>query len=98
MLELDFPLPRTDPREDLKGALHRVVTAIVTLESTEGDRSRQAYSELVAAISYAKKVLNEHGLPVADMSAACRVEATSIKAIPTLTTKHEPLRLPALQG
>jgi hypothetical protein len=101
MLELDFPLPMTDPSEDLKGALHRIVTAIVTLESTEGARSRQAYSELVAATSHAKKVLHEHGLPVADESAACRVGATedgNLSAITTLTTKHEPLRRAALQG
>jgi hypothetical protein len=53
-----------DPSEDLKGALYRVVTAIVTLESTEGIRSRQAYSELVSATCHAKKILHEHGLPV----------------------------------
>jgi hypothetical protein len=54
----------TDPSKELKGALYRVVTAIVTLESTEGVRSRQAYSELVAATCHAKKVLHEHGLPL----------------------------------
>jgi hypothetical protein len=54
----------TNPNEDLKGALHRVVTAITTLESTQGVRSRQAYSELVAATCHAKKVLHEHAPPV----------------------------------
>ena len=54
----------TNPNEDLKGALYRVVTAIVALESTEGVRSRQAYSELVAATFHSKKVLHEHGLPL----------------------------------
>ena len=56
----------TDPSKELKGALYRVVTAILTLQSTEGVRSRQAYSELVAATYHAKKVLNEYGLPIAD--------------------------------
>jgi hypothetical protein len=54
----------TNPNEDLKGALHRVVRAIATLESTEGLLSRQAYSELVAATCHAKKVLRDHDLPL----------------------------------
>ena len=65
----------TDPSKELKGALYRVVTAILTLQNTEGVRSRQAYSELVAATCHAKKVLHEHGLPVADEAVACGVEA-----------------------
>jgi hypothetical protein len=61
----------TKPTGDLRGALHRVVTAIVTLESSEGVRSRQAYAELVAATAHAKLVLHAHGLPVEDESLAC---------------------------
>jgi len=55
----------TDPGEDLKEALYLLVTAIAVLESTEGVRSRQAYSELIAATCHAKRVLHEHGLPLA---------------------------------
>ena len=65
----------TDPSEDLKAALHRVVTAIVTLQSTEGVHSRQAYSDLVAATCDAKKVLQEHGVPILDEAAACGFQA-----------------------
>jgi hypothetical protein len=54
----------TDSREEFKEALYRLVTAITALESTQGVRSRQAYSELVAATCHAKKVLQEHGVLV----------------------------------
>ena len=65
---MDVPRAMRNPNEGLKWALHRVVTAIVTLESSEGDRSREAYSELVTATCHAKKILQEIGLPLTDQS------------------------------
>ena len=65
---MDVSLAMGNPNEGLKLALHRVVNAIVTLESSEGDRSREAYSELVTATCHAKKVLQEIGLPLTDES------------------------------
>ena len=79
----------TDSTEDLKDALYRVVTAIVTLESTEGVRSREAYSELVAATSHAKKVLHEHGLSIADAVNLKAYAARTMSSVgPSLHVSH----------
>jgi hypothetical protein len=56
-------LGKMNCREDIKGALYRVVTAIATVQNTDGVQCRQAYSELIAATCHAQRVLHEDGFP-----------------------------------